>query len=130
MVALANNLRALVVDDDRGVRSAVASVLEASGHQVFVAENREEAVGIVRVWPVHFGIVDVHVRSDDGLSIVGTLRAVIHRLPVIMISGALTPDVVRRAVTAGAHECLEKPLDLRLLREAVRKLIEIEGLRY
>jgi DNA-binding NtrC family response regulator len=130
MVALANALRALVVDDDQGVRSAVVSVLEASGFLTVHAANRMEAIVAVRVQPVHFGIVDVNVSADDGLQIVGEVRAVIHRLPFIIMSGALTPEVIVRARRLGAHQCLEKPLDLGRLREAVWHLVEAEGLRY
>ena len=129
MVALSRTLHALIVDDDRCVGTAVGSVLEASGHHTVYAQSREEALCIVRRFPVDFGIVDVHVRADDGLQIVGSLRAIVRGLPVIMMSGEFTPEIIGRAHDLGAHHCLEKPLDLGILRQSVRHLIEVERLR-
>ena len=74
------------------------------------------------------GIVDVHVRAEDGIQIVARLRGIVQGLPVIMMSGALTPEIVGRARSLGAHSCLDKPLDLARLRLAVRQLIEVERL--
>lgn len=120
-------LNALVVDDDKGVCSAVGSVLTAAGHRVALASSRLEALEVVRRRPVHFGIVDVHVCADDGLVIVGHLRTVVQHFPVIVMSGEFTPEIVSRATRLGVFQCLEKPLDISLLRSAVRDLIAAEG---
>jgi DNA-binding NtrC family response regulator len=128
MVAMPRPLHALVVDDDRGVRLAVGEALEAAGHRPFPAASAEEAIEVVRFHPVHFSILDVHVRADDGLRIFASLRQVTGSLPVIFISGAFTPDIVERAQGLGAHRCLDKPLDIHSLLGAVAELIDLESL--
>lgn len=128
MVALKQPLQALVVDDDRGVAGAVSSVVEGLGHDAFAAGNRREALEIVQARLIHFSILDVHVQADDGLHILGSLRQISDRLPAIFISGALTPEITARAMQLGVLSVLEKPLDVRALREAIRALIATERL--
>ena len=128
MVALAKALHALIVDDDRGVRESVGSILRAEGHRPFPAACRQEAVDVARRHPIHFSIVDVHVQAEDGLLIVDELRREVGTLPLIVISGDLTPEIIARARARGARRCLDKPLDLLDLRRAVRELIDLERL--
>jgi ATP-dependent Lon protease len=116
--------RALVVDDDPGVRQSVGSVLEATGLQALLAGSGPEAVESVRLQTVHFSIIDVHVHELDGLEILSRLRKIIHGLPAILMSGNLTAEIEARARAAGARTCLRKPLEVDRLRQAVRGLIE------
>jgi DNA-binding response OmpR family regulator len=128
MVAQARSLNALIVDDDQGIRISVGDVLEAAGHRPLAAGNREEAIEVARVHPIHFSIVDVHVRADDGLHILLNLRQLLGVLPVIFMSGAFTPELVARAQALGARRCLEKPLNVVQLLAAVQELIHLEDL--
>lgn len=129
MVAMPRPLTGLVVDDDRGVRRAVAQTLESAGYQAIEAGSEAEAIEVVTFHPVHFSILDVHIRSDDGLEVLAALRRELEMvLPVIFMSGAFTPEIVARAQGLGAYRCLDKPLDIRSLMQAVETLINIENL--
>ncbi len=128
MVAMHRPLHALVLDDDEGVRRAVGDVLETAGHRHFAVASAEEAIEVVRLHPVHFSIMDVHVSADDGLRIFSTIQRFTGSLPVIFMSGAFTPDIVARARGLGAHSCLDKPLDVRSLVTAVEELIDLRCL--
>lgn len=128
MIAKSRPLNGLVVDDDRGVRRAVVETLERAGHRAFEAGSEAEAIEVVRFQPVHFSIVDVHIKSDDGLDVIASLRRHRDVLPVIFMSGAFTPEIVARAKDLGAYRCLDKPLDIRSLLQAVETLIDIENL--
>ncbi|MAG54722.1 MAG: hypothetical protein CMJ83_00370 [Planctomycetes bacterium] len=128
MVAMSRHLNALVVDDDQGIRLTVGEALQTVGHRAFAAANRAEALEVVRFQPVHFSIVDVHVQADDGIRIIRCLRKQTGALPVIFMSGAFTPEIVARAEALGARHCLEKPLDVHRLLDAVQELISLEDL--
>jgi len=128
MVAMPRPLNALVVDDDPGVRLTVADALETAGYCSFPVESRGEAFEVIRFHQVHFSILDMHVREDDGIQILTSLREVVVALPAIFMSGAFTPEIVARARATGARHCLEKPLDFARLIQAVNELIQIEDL--
>lgn len=128
MVANPNPLHALVVDDDAGLRTAVGEVVRSLGHVSHLAGSRAEALELARAVPVDYSILDVHVRSDDGLLILGNLRTIYARLPVIFISADFTPETVRRARALGAHGTLDKPLDVADLRQKVLELVTSERL--
>ncbi|HMS16901.1 MAG TPA: response regulator, partial [Planctomycetota bacterium] len=74
MVALRRSFNALIVDDDRGVRSAVGEVLATAGHQTFQVGSGREAMQVARMHRVDYGILDIHLRADNGLLILADLR--------------------------------------------------------
>ncbi len=127
-MASANRLHGLVIDDDPGVRDAVGNFLSSCGYKASRAECRDEALSIVRLEVVHFSIVDVHVREDDGMAILDCLRLEALRMPVIFMSGGITAEILGSAAQRGAYGCVAKPLDLRELRASLTRLIGTEAL--
>ncbi|MSR75779.1 MAG: response regulator [Planctomycetes bacterium] len=128
MVTSAKRLHGLVIDDDPGIRSAVGNFLSSCGHKASWAECRAEALSIVRLEIVHFCIVDVHVREDNGMAIIDNLRRETQRMPVIFMSGGLTAEILGSAQQRGAYGCIAKPLDLGELRASLALLIGTESL--
>lgn len=126
MAHVGESFRALVVDDDPGVRYSVGSVIESCGHQVVYAGSGDEACEAARAVRVHFSVLDVNVRAESGLQILAELRSLISGLPAIVITGHPTPDVVRRARDLGAHGILPKPLEAGALRRTVQELVRRE----
>ena len=129
MVAMARTLNALIVDDDRGVRSVVGDVLAMAGHHPLFASSGQEAQDLIRETPVHFSILDIHIRSDNGLVVLLDLRRILEDLPAIFMSAAFTPQIRADARALGAQHCLDKPLDVRALRRAVHDLIDLKHLQ-
>jgi CheY-like chemotaxis protein len=126
MVALKRALTALIVDDDRGVRTAVGAVLATAGHQTFQVGSAVEAIQVARIHRVDYSILDIHLRADSGLMILSDLRSLLQNLPAIFMSAAFTPQIRADAFALGARACLDKPLDIRALRCAVQEIIDHE----
>lgn len=61
----------LVVDDDRGVRTALRVNLSKAGHTVTLATNADEALQALRSSPFDLVITDVKMPGETGLTLLG-----------------------------------------------------------
>lgn len=107
--ALARRL-VLLVEDDRGVRNAVASILEEEGYSVALAENGRQALERLHSAPCpDLIILDLRMPVMDGWA----FRAVqknnpwLARIPVVAVSA----DRSAKAAAIDADAYLRKPLD-------------------
>ncbi len=77
----------LVVDDDDAVRTMLARLLQAQGHQVVQASNVERALQALDAGPIDLIVSDVVMPGRSGIEF---RREVARRkpgLPVILVSG-------------------------------------------
>jgi two-component system nitrogen regulation response regulator NtrX len=126
--------RILIIDDEPGIRTTLARILEDEGHEPTLCASGEE--GLTQYAREEFDLVllDVWLPGIDGLSVLERLRSA-GAPPVIVISGHGNIDSAVRATRLGAYDFMEKPLSLervllsvnhaladRKLREQVRDL--------
>jgi two-component system nitrogen regulation response regulator NtrX len=115
----------LVVDDEPGVRSALAGVLRDEGYDVDVVESGESCLDRVirRVYEVI--VLDVWLTGIDGLTTLQRLRERQIDAQVVMISGHGNIESAVRAIKMGAFDFVEKPLSLEktvlVVRNALRQ---------
>ncbi len=115
----------LVVDDDREVNDLVKDMLETRGYRVDQAYDGEQ--GLVRAVnsTPDLLIVDVCMPHMDG----GTLLEKVKRhpglrdMPVVMITGLATKDVVDWSINAGTSDFIVKPIRLEVLLTKVARLL-------
>ena len=100
-----------VVDDDDAVRDSLRFLLEIAGYAVATFASGAEFLKDAPLGDLTCLVVDQHMPDQTGLQLVGRLRAQGVDLPVALITGSPTPDVLRQAQTLGVAKVLEKPLD-------------------
>jgi CheY-like chemotaxis protein len=109
----------LVIDDDEGIRTALAEILELSGYRVAVAADGVEGVELLEYGLEPSAIVlDLMMPRMDGWTFLHRLRSDprYHGVPVVVTSAVASdspPD---------ADVCLQKPFDLAQLDRAVARL--------
>ncbi len=103
--------RVLVVDDEPGIRAALAQLLEFDGYEVRTAANGTQGVAEYQQWRPHLVFLDVKMAGMDGLETLKQLRAYDTAAIVVMISGHATIQNAVEATQLGAYDILEKPLD-------------------
>lgn len=116
-----------LVDDDAGVRAALALLLSTVGLRTaawadptaFLAGFDREAIGAI--------VLDVRIPGISGLAVLERLREQGVDQPVIMLTGHGTVDMCRRAFRGGAVDFLEKPVDDDRLIEAVLDAVRAHG---
>ncbi len=118
-------LRILLVDDDRSVLDTVGLVLEAMGHRCDRASEARSALARVEAGGVFdVLIVDISMPDLSGTELVGRLRELEPRLPVIFTSGL--PRDARELVEAGADPSrfLAKPIEREALGAMLASAVE------
>ncbi len=101
--------RILIVDDEEGIRSTLAAILEDEGYRVTAVGTAAE---VARWQP-----------DRAGMELLGELRESGCR-PAIVISGHGTVDTAVRATRLGAYDFLEKPLALSRVVLTVHNALE------
>jgi len=102
----------LVVDDEPGVRNALSGVLRDEGYDVDLADSGEGCLDRTTRAAYDVILLDIWLPGIDGLV---TLQRLTDRqvdAAVIMISGHGNVESAVRAIRAGAHDFIEKPLSL------------------
>jgi FixJ family two-component response regulator len=119
-----NEATVFLVEDDPGVRKALARVLEAEGWHVETYESAEafldqpgrDARGCV--------VLDVNLPGLDGLEVQRRLFETGHTLPIVFLTGQGDIPMSVQAIKAGAADFLTKPVAAAVLLKAVRAALE------
>lgn len=99
-----------VVDDDEDVRESLRFLLETAGYDVATYDSAQDYLDHRAKSPATCLVIDQHMPQVTGTELLDLLHARGARLPTALITGSLSPDLVRRAQEAGATRVLEKPL--------------------
>lgn len=103
----------LVIDDDPSVREVMRLLLEHRGYEVLVAESGPAGLALAEERNVDGALIDVHMAGMNGIEVCRALREKAamagRRLPVWIMTGARTAQIVKAAAEAGALVVLSKP---------------------
>lgn len=111
-------MRILVADDDRTIVHLVATLLRKQSHHVVAAFDAMQVFMFAMQNPALDAVIlDLNMPGGKGVDVVRRLKSSLKTalIPVIVLSGAIEPDVVSEMKGVGAHAFLAKPLDVGLL---------------
>jgi CheY-like chemotaxis protein len=121
------NYSILITDDERGCREALREIMEPQGYRTFLASCGEEALDIVQDEEVHLALLDMHMPSMTGLEVLRLVRQM-RELPVILVTGDATAELIRQAQQARAYSVIPKPVSKSVvLYTVVRALLRAYG---
>ncbi|GGE82275.1 sigma-54-dependent transcriptional regulator [Sphingomonas prati] len=118
-----NDMQVLLVDDDDGLRGALAQAFELAGIDV-IAEHRP-AAALARIDPAFPGIVvsDVRMPGMEGTELFRRIAAIDAEIPVILMTGHGDVAMAVAALKDGAHDFVTKPFAAdRLIASARRAM--------
>jgi FixJ family two-component response regulator len=97
-----------IVDDDPGVRCSLSFLLGVIGQPV---QAFTSAAAFLMADLRNFAclILDHHVPEMTGLHLAERLRKEGSLIPIMLITGSLSPHIAARAAQLGIHKVLEKP---------------------
>ncbi len=115
----------LVVDDETSVLGEVAEVLAAANFRCRCCATAEEAVASAELSPPDLIISDINLQGESGLGMCERIRQTpgLADVPVMFLSGAQIPDIIRRSHAAGGTYYLRKPFDPEVLVELIDKAL-------
>ncbi len=118
--------RILIIEDDREVRSLLATLLSRKGHEVRQAGDGQEGIHAFRTDPCDLVITDLIMPRKEGLETIIDLRGEFPDLLIIAISGGSRGNrqsYLRTAELCGAARIFSKPFDNQELLAAVDELL-------
>jgi two-component system nitrogen regulation response regulator NtrX len=121
--------RILVIDDEPAIRDAMRMILEYEGYEVLQAGSGADGLGMAEKDAPDLVFLDIKMPGQDGLDVLGKLRAANDALPVVMISAHGTAATALEAGRLGAFRFIEKPLSKDYVLDAVREGLEVGTLR-
>ena len=118
------NRHLLYLDDEEMLVELIRAKFEPLGYRVTGCTKPAEAIDAVRADPSRFDVVvtDYNMPGLSGLDVAIALSQLRADLPVVVVSGYLSPTAQAAILTAGIKEIVYKPTLLQQLGEVVARL--------
>jgi two-component system, LuxR family, response regulator FixJ len=113
-----------LVDDDDGVRQALAFMLTASGFPVRLYDSAFALLDAIPTLQPGCIVTDVRMPGMDGLELQRQLRSRQVSHPVIIMTGHGDVPLAVEAMKAGAIDFIEKPFSDEVLLSAIRVAVD------
>lgn len=113
----------LVVDDSIVIRKMVEIALEEEDYNIKTAVNGKDALEMIDKVNTDLVILDLMLPDINGIEVLKTIK-LSKGLPVIMLSGKDSPQMIEKAKAEGADAFLPKPFKDDELLEKIKTLIE------
>ncbi len=114
----------LILDDEEGVRTAVADVLHSAAYSVEQASSVEAAIPMLASKSWALILSDLVMPGTNGLTLLEYAQRHHHDVPVVMVTGVNDISVALEAMRMGAYDYLLKPFQREQLLAVVARAIE------
>ena len=108
-----------IVDDEEPVRKALRRLLRAAGLQAESYASGREFLDAAAGRVPDCVVLDLHMAGMSGLQLLRKLQAAPEHPPIVVITAHDEPEAREECLAAGAAAYLCKPLDDRLLLNAI-----------
>ena len=112
----------LFVDDNAGSRQSFAKIIRLHGHEVMEAANATEALRILDSFQLELVITDFVMPNMNGFQLTAHIRQKWPHMPILLMSGYLSPEIAEIISGWSGVEFIPKPIDTPTLIAAVDRL--------
>jgi len=113
------NLRVLVIDDEKNIRTTLSLCLEQMGCEVAAVGSGDAALAALLRQTFDLAFLDLRLGSSDGLNLIPKLLAENSNLLVVVVTAYATIDSAVEAIKRGAVDYLPKPFTPAQIRHVV-----------
>jgi len=106
------NERILIIDDEETLCYFLKESLEENGYQAVAAHTAREGLEVVTKQQIDLVLLDLKLPDGDGLNVLYEIKKEDSDLPVIVLTGHAAVESAAQAMKLGAHDYLEKPVNL------------------
>ena len=100
--------KVLLIEDDPYSTKWLLDMLRGRGYEVAAASDGEQGIEAARRENFEVVVTDWKMPGVDGFDVINILHLVKPELPVILITGFLTPEIAVQAERLGAYACVLK----------------------
>ncbi len=113
-----------VVDDEEPVRRALGRLLRSADLAVELFPTGQEFLASLDDHRPDCLVLDLHMPSMDGFEVQSRLIGIHAAVPTVVITGHDSPEARERVLRSGATAFLRKPVNERLLLDAITRAVE------
>jgi DNA-binding NtrC family response regulator len=114
----------LVIDDEQGIRNLLDTLLSRKGYHVVLADGGRKGVELFRRERPDVVVLDLNMPEMGGVAVLQQIRTLKPVQPVIVLTGAGTPEKEQQVHALGVSEFVEKEFSLHLLGDALKRLLK------
>ena len=109
--------RILLIEDNADARDSLALLLKLVGHDVISAEDGRHGIEAATACAPDVVLIDIGLPDMDGYQVAAKLKSLLSSQPILVaLTGFDQPEDRQRALEAGFHTHLTKPVDLQTLQ--------------
>lgn len=115
----------LVVDDHRLFRDGLMLVLKRLDDDVVISEagDGEQAMQLLESQEFDLGLVDFHLPDTTGPQLLNRIKSFCPEMPVVIMSGAQDPAMIRSALSACASGFMPKSMEPEEILDAIKLVL-------
>ena len=100
----------LIIEDDASFRRVYQDMLDTAGYTVFIADNGETGLGMVKSEKPDLVLLDLNLPGLHGFEVLSNIRgdAEIKEIPVIIMTALGEKADVRKGIELGANDYMVK----------------------
>lgn len=117
--------RILIVDDEPELVELFTEMVRDFGYNVDSCLSAEEALARFPQNSYHAVLCDIDLKGMNGIQLLESLVAKEVDVPFIIITGNTSPQIILRALRAGAVDFLTKPVIVEEVEEVLARVKEI-----
>ena len=120
----------MVVDDSITVRRVTERFLQRNGFRVVTAKDGLDAISVLQDHKPNVILLDIEMPRMDGYEFATHVRndPRVSDVPIIMITSRVGDKHRARAIEIGVNDYLGKPYQDAQLLDAIRRLLEEQGI--
>ena len=114
----------LVIDDEQGIRNLLDTLLSRKGYDVVLAASGRKGLELFRRERPDVVVLDLNMPEMGGVAVLQQIRTLKPEQPVIVLTGAGTPEKEQQVHALGVSEFVEKEFSLHHLGDALKRLLK------
>jgi CheY-like chemotaxis protein len=122
---MTDTAKILVAEDNDFVRMQIVRYLMDADYNVHESIDGAEALKAIKVEKIDLAIVDVRMQPVDGFEFIRAMRGMDKQIPVILITGDNSPDILEKCSEWGVGSVLIKPVQKERLVMAVSRSLDM-----
>lgn len=119
----------MIVDDEKNTREGLKWALEATGAEIHLASDGEEALVRLGSQPVDLVLSDLKMPRLDGMELLTHVREESPETDFVILTGHGTVETAVEAMKKGAFDYVIKPVNIDELQLMIQRCFEQKDLR-
>ena len=117
----------LIAEDNDISREMMTGILRAQGFNILAAVDGESAINVVNENPVDLALVDINMSPTGGFEFMKYVVAEGLKIPVVIITGDDSADLLMEASSLGVSKVIQKPVEPERLIQTVQRILKRQG---